>query len=127
MGGYMYNQTLIDKIENISAGRAWGNLDRRALHDRWQNPGDQTYFKNVRDFSTTYASSRFVMKENTLSLSSVNLDYEFEPKQLKHLGLSFLSVGFYAEDVFHASTIRQERGTHYPFARRFSVAISARF
>jgi TonB-linked SusC/RagA family outer membrane protein len=132
LGGYIYNQTLVDKVENISLSRQvnnpWGNLDKRALYERWQNPGDVSYFKNIKDFSTTYASSRFVMKENAINLNSMNLTYEFSTKWLKkNLKFDFLSLGLYAEDVFYLSTIKQERGLTYPFARTYSLSISARF
>lgn len=132
LGGYVYNQSLIDKVENISTSREvnnpWGNLDKRALYERWQNPGDIAGFKNIRDFSATNASSRFVMKENALSLNSVNINYEFDTDWVsKKLKMDFLSIGFYAEDMFYLSTIKQERGLYYPFARKFSISISARF
>ena len=131
-GGYSYNQTLVDKVENISASRAvnnpWGNLDRRALYDRWQKAGDLSRFKNIRDFNETRASSRFVMKENTLRLNSVNLSYDFDVDWLKRgLDFDYLTVGFYAEDVFHLSSIKQERGTSYPFSRKFAFSVAARF
>lgn len=106
----------------------WGNLDRRALYERWQNPGDQASFKNIRDFNATYASSRFVMKENALNLNLINLNYEFDSKWLsKHMKFDYLSVGIFAEDLFYFSTIKQERGIYYPFARKFSLSVSARF
>ncbi|MDR1719533.1 MAG: TonB-dependent receptor [Dysgonamonadaceae bacterium] len=134
LGRDIYNQTLVDKVENISTTRSgvnnpWNNLDRRALYDRWQNPGDNTYFKRITDFSTTYASSRFVMEESELRLSSLNLAYEFSPEWLrKHLKfMEYLTVSCYADDVFHLSTIKRERGTTYPFARNFSVSIATRF
>ena len=131
-GGYMYNQTLVDKVENISLSGTynspWRNLDRRALYNRWQKPGDVAYFKDIRDFNATYASSRFVMKENTFKLNSLNLVYEFNPEWLhKNTGIDYISVGLYAEDVFQVSTIKQERGTSYPFSRKFSCAVSLRF
>jgi TonB-linked SusC/RagA family outer membrane protein len=125
MGGYSYNQTLVDKVENQDP---WSNGDRRVLYDRWKTPGDHAYFKSVLNTSATYASSRFVMKENTLECRTVNVDYEFNPTWLKnHCALDYLSLGVYAEDLFRSSTIRQERGLNYPFARKFSFALSARF
>ncbi|MCK9304350.1 MAG: TonB-dependent receptor, partial [Bacteroidales bacterium] len=132
VGGYIYNQSLVDKVENISLSRdvnnPWGNLDKRALYERWQEPGDVAGFKNIRDFNATYASSRFVMKENAINLNSVNLNYEFDNEWLKKkLKMDYLSLGFYAEDVFYISTIKQERGLYYPFARKFSLSITARF
>ena len=132
VGGYVYNQSLVDKVENISLSRQvnnpWGNLDKRALYERWQNPGDVASFKNIRDFNATYASSRFVMKENAINLNSLNLNYEFSTEWVKKsLKMDYLSFGFYAEDLFHISTIKQERGLSYPFARKFSLSITARF
>ncbi|MDE7074920.1 MAG: SusC/RagA family TonB-linked outer membrane protein, partial [Odoribacter sp.] len=131
-GGDTYNQTLIDKVENISRSAVynnpWRNLDRRALYDRWQKAGDVTYFKDIRDFNTTYASSRFVMKENTFKLNTLNLSYDFDTVWLKrNMGIDYLSVGVYAEDVFRISTIKQERGTSYPFSRKYSLSVSLRF
>ena len=132
VGGYIYNQSLVDKVENISLSRAvnnpWGNLDKRALYERWQKPGDIASFKNIRDFNATYASSRFVMMENAINLNSINLNYEFNTEWLgKNLKMDYLSVGLFAEDLFYLSTIKQERGLTYPYARKFSVSISARF
>jgi len=132
VGGYIYNQSLVDKVENISLSRQvnnpWGNLDKRALYERWQNPGDVASFKNIRDFNATYASSRFVMKENAINLNSLNINYEFSTEWLKKsLKMDYLSLGLYAEDLFYISTIKQERGLYYPFARKFSLSLTARF
>jgi hypothetical protein len=127
-GGYSYNQTLVDKVENIDRSEAWGNLDRRAYYGRWQNPGDRTYFKDISNFNETKASSRFVMKENTLQMKSANVSYEFDPQWLReNLKIDYLMLSLYAEDVFYLSTIKQERGTSYPFSRKYSLSISARF
>ena len=123
-GGYSYNQTLVDKVENHDP---WSNGDRRLFSDRWIKPGDHTYFKRATSTSRTEASSRFVMKENTLECRTVNLDYEFNPTWTRRLSLEYLSLGLYAEDLFRSSTIRQERGLYYPFARKFSLSLSARF
>ncbi|MDR0765776.1 MAG: SusC/RagA family TonB-linked outer membrane protein [Odoribacteraceae bacterium] len=124
-GGYSYNQTLVDKVENHDP---WNNGDRRVFSDRWKTPGDHAYFKSVTNTSRTEASSRFVMKENTLECRTINVDYEFNPAWIRrNLALEYLSMGVYAEDLFRSSTIRQERGLYYPFARKFSFSLSARF
>ncbi|MCU4158292.1 SusC/RagA family TonB-linked outer membrane protein [Carboxylicivirga sp. A043] len=129
MGGYVYNQTLVDKVENINRFDAWGNLDRRAYYNRWQNPGDESYFSDISDLQhVQQASSRFVMKENTLEMTSANLSYEFDQQWLnKNLKIDYLTLGLYAENLFYISTIKRERGTSYPFSRKFSLALSARF
>ena len=41
-GGQVFNQTLIDKVENANLRQ---NADRRALYSRWQKPGDQVCSK----------------------------------------------------------------------------------
>lgn len=123
-GGQMYNQTLIDKIENILP---YNNADRRVLYDRWKNPGDHAFFKAVTDRTQTKASSRFVMDENTLECRSLSLAYDFESPWVKRLGLDYLTITGFTEDVFRLSTIKQERGLSYPFARKFSVSLTARF
>ena len=124
-GGYIYNQTLINKVENVDP---WFNADRRALYSRWQKPGDDVLFKSVTNRSTTKASSRFVQKENSLTCRSINLNYEVDSGWIgERLGIDYFSVGLYAEDVFKVSTIKQERGVSYPFARKYSLSLTARF
>lgn len=125
VGGAVYNQTMIDKVENVDP---WQNADRRVFYGRWQNIGDRVYFKDIKDKSTTYASSRFVQKENSLTCRSLNVTWTIdEAWTKKNLRMDYLSVGVYAEDVFQISTIKQERGTSYPFARKFSLSLTARF
>ena len=124
LGGQMYNYTLVSKVENI---RPFDNADKRVLYDRWKNPGDKAFFKGVRDFTTTNASSRFVMDENTLECRSISLGYDWDSEWMRKAGVSYLTLTGYMEDVFHLSTIRQERGLNYPFARKFSLALTLRF
>lgn len=124
-GGQMYNYTMVSKVENILP---FDNADKRVLYDRWKNPGDKAFFKGVRDFTATNASSRFVMDENTLECRSLSLGYDIDSEWLKkNLALSYLTVTGYMEDVFRVSSIKQERGLSYPFARKFSVSLTARF
>ena len=133
LGGHIYNQTLVDKVENTTtAAKRWGNLDKRALYDRWQNEGDVTKFKNIKDFNTTNASSRFVMKENALSLNTLNVNYEFDTEWLKRalpFGLSghrFLCRRYAPYLPFDGSA-EAARTPGSPFARQFSVSLSVRF
>lgn len=123
-GGQMYNQTLIDKVENTLP---YDNVDRRGLYDRWKQPGDHSFFKSVQDRSATKASSRFVMDENTLECRSLSLAYDLESRWVKRMGLDYLTITGFTEDVFRLSTIKQERGLSYPFARKFSLSLTARF
>lgn len=124
-GGEAYNQTLANKVENIYP---YYNADKRVLYDRWKQPGDNAKFKSVGDFSETKATSRFIFKDNTFYASSLNLGYEFPTEwSKKYLSLSYLSINGYLEDLFYWSTIKRERGTDYPFARKFSISLTARF
>lgn len=115
----------MSKVENIYP---YYNTDRRALYDRWKTPGESALFKGVQDFSSTKASSRFVMDENTLECRSISLTYDMDEVWCRrHLGLKYLSVAGYMEDVFRLSSMKQERGLAYPFARKFSLSLTARF
>lgn len=123
-GGQVFNQTLIDRVENADI---YYNADRRVLEQRWAHIGDLSYFKGIGLTNSTQASSRFVEDENVLSLSSVRISYDLDGGLAKRLKLSKLKVSAYMNDVFRLSTVKQERGISYPFARTISFAIQANF
>ena len=75
----------------------------------------------------TDKSSRFVMDNNTLTLESINIGYEFPLTLAKKLGMQALSVQANMNDLFRWSTIKAERGIDYPFARTVSFSIGATF
>jgi hypothetical protein len=125
-GADIYNQTLVDKVENVDPRK---NVDRRAFYDRWKQPGDKAKFKGVAYYQNkTQASSRFVMREHMIDCRSISLVYDYRGERLRAMtGLDQLSLAAYTEDVFRVSTIKRERGTSYPFSRKFSFSLSARF
>ena len=124
-GGYAYNSTLIDRVENADVKY---NVDRRVSKDRWREPGDHTFFKDVKDKTATQMTSRFVQKENTLECQSAQVKYDFSQNWIKqYLGMQHFSVAFNMDNLFRISTIKQERGIAYPFSRRFSFSLSAIF
>ena len=123
-GGYAYNSALAGKVENILP---YDNADRRALYDRWKQPGDVSNFKSVTDTSKTYATSRFIFKDNAFYGSSLSLSYEMPRECIQHIGLEYLKLTADTEDLFYMSTIKRERGTSYPFSRKFSLSLTARF
>lgn len=123
-GGHAYNTALANKVENIYP---YQNADRRALYNRWKQPGDVADFKSVEDVTKTYATSRFVFKDNTFYGSSLSLSYEMPRKWISHIGLDYLKLTADTEDLFYMSTIKRERGTSYPFSRKFSFSLTARF
>lgn len=126
-GGQIFMSTLYDKVENISYGQADQNLDKRALYDRWQKPGDEAKFKSIAQKDSSPMSSRFVEDNNVLSGESVSLGYETEGKWLKAIGASSMTVRGYMNDIFRISTVKNERGLSYPFARSVSFSLGVRF
>jgi TonB-linked SusC/RagA family outer membrane protein len=127
-GGQLYNQTLVDKIENVDLRIS--NADQRVLDDRWKQPGDQAKFKAISSVgNATYATSRFVQDNNYLEASSITIGYIF-PKQAKWvqaLRLSSPRVYFTQNALFRISTVELERGTAYPFARSFNFGLATGF
>lgn len=125
VGGQIYNQTLVDKVENADLTL---NVDRRIFSDRWVKPGDVSRFKNIADNTTTYATERFVEDNNIWTLSTVNVSYDFDRfAPIKKAGFDRLRLSFDMADVARASSVRIERGTSYPFARAFSFSLQAMF
>jgi hypothetical protein len=122
-GGKAFNEVLYNKVENITGDQLNYNQDRRALYDRWQKPGDIAKFKNIASSANTPMSSRFVQKNNSFTLTSLQLGYDFY--QIAHkLGVQALRVSAYMNDLFWLTTIKMERGTAYPYARNFTLALS---
>ena len=129
-GGYIYNQTLVDKVQDADLRY---NVDRRVFLDRWKKPGDEVMFAKFGDGfganvgHVTKPTSRFIEKNNYLDLATLNLAYDFNMPWMKRIGLKRLKATFYMNDLFHLSTVKRERGTSYPYARNFSIGLQARF
>lgn len=126
-GGQMFNNSLFNKVENITAAGLNNNQDKRAYYDRWKEPGDHAQYKAINLNGSTQMSSRFVEDDNTLSLESFRVGYEFDQAAIAKFGLKALRLNAYMNEVFKISSIKTERGTEYPFARSFSLSISASF
>lgn len=124
IGGQMYNSTLVNKIENVDVRNK--NVDVRALTERWNTPGVETRFKGIGDNSTTKSTSRFVEDLNELVLSSVNITYDLN-QVIRKMPFENVRFTFNMSDIGRLSTMKQERGTAYPFARTFSVGLTADF
>lgn len=130
LGGYAYNQTLVDRVENATVNMY--NVDRRVAEERWMNPGDLTFFKALEDYSgripaPTYNSSRFVQKSDLLSLESVSVYYRFSDQLNKRLRLSNTRITLYSNELYQWSAIQRERGLDYPFSRTFTFQVSTTF
>ena len=127
LGGQKFNNTLYEKVENISATGLSQNQDKRALYNRWQKPGDKAKFKGISQTDITPISSRFVQDNNYIAIESVRLAYEFPQRWMERIRFSGLTVSAYMNDICRFSTIKDERGISYPFARSVSMSISVNF
>jgi hypothetical protein len=136
-GAHMYNQTLVDKVENANIRY---NMDRRALYGRWKQKGDEVPFRRIKneyrytviDIRTeaggyTRSTTRFVQKKNDLTLSSLTAYYNVNPRWLEKLKIERLKIQANMNDAWKWSTIQVERGTTYPFARTLSISLNATF
>lgn len=124
-GGYIYNNTLLQKVEGTNLS---DNVDRRVFEGRWAKPGDVApYKRNISAGSYTQATTRFVQKNNVLNLSSLSVYYEFPYALVSRLKMSRMRLTFYANDLYKFSSIEVERGTSYPYARNFSLSLTATF
>ena len=126
-GADQFNSTLYNKVENISEEGLKVNQDKRALYDRWQKPGDVAKFKGISLTENTPMSSRFVQKNNYLELESVRLSYEFNQKWMEKARIQGFILSAYMNDICRFSTIEDERGISYPFARSVSLSLTVNF
>lgn len=129
-GGQAYNQTLIDRVENIAY--AYYNVDRRVAEERWMKPGDHTFFKALvpadgLGSELTKASSRFVQDNNELICESLSAYYRFSDDLNKKLRVQNTRLTFFTGDLFRFTSIKRERGLQYPFSRTFTIQLQTSF
>lgn len=128
LGGQVFMQTLYDKVENVTIQNITLNQDKRALNDRWKQPGDIAKFKGISQSEITPISSRFVADNDILSGESISFGYDIMDKAwLRKMGASSLTARAYMNDIFRFSTVKNERGIDYPFARSVSFSLGLRF
>lgn len=123
-GADRYNYTLHEKIENVDY---MVNNDRRALTERWKQPGDVARYKAINDNSVTQSTSRFVQRERMLSLTSLRVSYTLPASVLRGRNLSMLKFSVTGNEIFYCSTIKQERGLNYPYARSINFSAYINF
>jgi TonB-linked SusC/RagA family outer membrane protein len=131
-GGQKYNQTLVDKIENVNLLTT--NADERVLTERWKQPGDIVSYKSLvangtNGLQLTNATSRFVQDDNYIDVSSVTVGYTFPSglNWVKKLRLSTPKFFVTQTNLYRFGTIKIERGTSFPFARSFNFGLSTTF
>ncbi|MCD0489153.1 SusC/RagA family TonB-linked outer membrane protein [Pedobacter sp. MC2016-14] len=123
-GGSMYNSTLATRVEGANP---LGNVDRRAFDLGWVSVGDVSKFKRISASSIVRSTSRFVQKNNTVTLQGFNLGYTFQNSFVQGLGLKNLRITANTDNAFTISSIEVERGTDNPFARSYTLSLSTRF
>jgi len=125
-GGDSYNSTLVSNVETVDIYKY--NADKRVLTDRWQKPGDVTPLKSIADrFRVTRPTSRFIQKNNFVEFNSLSLSYDFNRSLIQRIGLNTLQLKFNMRDIHTWSTIKQEMGLSFPFARTFNFTLNASF
>lgn len=124
LGATLYNETLVTRVEGADPKK---NADKRVFTSRWQKAGDRTKYKNIADSNIPKQTSRFIEDEYRLEMTSINAGYDFKPDFLKKLHLRQLRLEFLMNDLFNLSSIKQERGLDYPFARSFEFSVRATF
>ena len=127
LGAQIFNSALFQKVENIGTADVFNNQDKRALYDRWSPNNTEAYFKGISLTQKTDKSSRFVMDENYISGESFSIGYEFTQSFVRKLGLSALSVQANMNKTKSISSVKNERGIDYPFARTISFSVAATF
>lgn len=124
-GGQMYNSTLVSKVENADIRQ---NVDRRLIEGRWRKPGDISFYKALSSTVSTQPTTRFVEDDNTLTLSALNISYDFQQiKRIKAYGFSSLRLTAGTSELFQWASTTIERGTAYPYARTLQLSLNASF
>ena len=126
-GGQIFASALYNKVENLSEQQLYYNVDRRALYDRWQKPGDKASFKAINNFDTTPMSSRFVLDNNIFSFETISLGWDTAAPWLRKAYIQGLSIRLNANNLWRITSIKEERGIEYPFSNSISMSISIRF
>lgn len=127
-GAQSYNETLLDRVEN--ARIRYQNVDKRVLTQRWKQAGDIVpyYDLNLNNSKTAAhinrPTSRFVQDYNYLNFSSLSIGYDFKRELISKWKLRTLGIRFNAHDICRWSSIKEERGTSYPFSRTYNFTLT---
>ena len=124
LGAWIYNTTRVSKVEGSNPKY---NADQRVFDDRWKQPGDIAKYKDIADSSRPEQTDRFAEKENTLTLGSLNLSYEFSDQTCRKLSLRNLRCGLNFTDILRLSTVKIERGTDYLYSQGVEMFVSLTF
>ncbi|RHR78382.1 SusC/RagA family TonB-linked outer membrane protein [Odoribacter sp. AF15-53] len=124
-GAQTYNSTLLNKVENARV--ASENVDRRLISERWKKPGDVAPFYDLKNTTTTKPTSRFVQDYNYFNFTGLSCGYDFNQKLISRWRLKSLGLRFNMNDLCRWSTVKEERGTNYPYSKNYSFTLSLGF
>lgn len=124
VGKGIYNSTLVNKVEGANPRQ---NVDKRVLEDRWHEPGDVTFYKDIKDRTTPMLSTRFLQKESFFNLSNITLRYNDRRDWIKKYKIVDLSYSISVNDLARFSNVERERGTTYPFEKSISGSLRVTF
>ena len=80
--------------------------------------------------SQTEQSTRFIMDDDELKMSTMSVGYRMRYEKfnfLRKMNIDVLSLNFTTNDLFRLSRIKMERGMDYPFARSYTLSLSLIF
>lgn len=100
LGGYVYDSGYASLMEDKAVGSGNWHQD---ISKRWQKPGDVTDVPRITGGaydSTNLTSTRFLIKNDYLSLNNIKLGYNFSDVIIKQLGLTELSVFVSGDNLF---------------------------
>lgn len=120
-GAWVYNTTRVSKVEGADPKY---NADQRVFNDRWKQPGDNAIYKDISDTSRPKQTDRFAEQDNTVSLGSLNLSYEFADSFCSRLKLRNMRLGVNFTDILRVSTVKIERGTDYLYSQGFEFYLN---
>lgn len=121
-GGQTYNSTLIERVENANITQE--NVDKRVLAERWKRAGDILPYNDINTDRLIRPTSRFVQDYNYLSFSGLAFGYDFPVKIIGKWHLKSLGLRFNATDLVRWSSVKEERGTSYPYAHTYSLSLN---
>lgn len=124
LGAWIYNTTRVSKVEGSNPKY---NADQRVFDHRWKQPGDIALYKDIADSSRPEQTDRFAEKENTLTLGTLNISYEFSDEMCRKMYVRNLRCGVNFTDILRLSTVKIERGTDYLYSQGFEFYVNVTF
>lgn len=122
LGGKFYD---LYTQQAVDLAGYWNNVPT-AAEGKWNASNTDAVYQGL-DNSGGYASTRFVSKRNTLSLSSLRIGYAFPKKIASAMRMQGLKVSLTCDDLWYTSSVKSPRSLYYPYASSFILSLQATF